>query len=184
MASIEAPLGKLRAPGSNRLRICTRQTDAHLRTHQMVNGNKQHIQNTKHAHEVCRVIHGEKRRSAGPALSLDRSRLFDIPPLLPECGTLSAKPMFVDLGHRNNTVPGLEGRGSSCRTQTTSKLSWRKNPFARSRFDDLVSHGVAHQFAYGVQLELAHDVRAMSFGRLYADTQRSGHFLTALAFRK
>jgi hypothetical protein len=36
-------------------------------------------------------------------------------------------------------------------------------------FDDLVAHGVTHQFAYRMDFEFAHDIRAMSFGCLDAD---------------
>jgi hypothetical protein len=54
----------------------------------------------------------------------------------------------------------------------------------RLGFDDLVSHRVAYQLTDGVQLQLAHDVGAMCFRGLHADSQRHRHFLAALAFRQ
>src|SRR5579862_1405439 len=48
--------------------------------------------------------------------------------------------------------------------------------------DDVVSHRVAHQFADRVAIEPAHDIRAMRFRRLYAQSERNGDFFAALAF--
>lgn len=38
-------------------------------------------------------------------------------------------------------------------------------------FDDLVPHGVSNEFAHRMNLQLAHDVRAVRLGCLYADAK-------------
>jgi hypothetical protein len=55
---------------------------------------------------------------------------------------------------------------------------------AASSLYDLIPHRITYEFAHGMQLEFAHNVRAMRFRRLHADSQSHGDFLAALAFRE
>ncbi len=48
--------------------------------------------------------------------------------------------------------------------------------------DDIVPDGVHHQIAHRVQLQLAHDIRAMGFSCLHAQSQRHRDLFRALAF--
>ena len=72
---------------------------------------------------------------------------------------------------------------SVCSAQT-NRASGRVGMRMQLRFDDLISHRVADQFAHSVQLQLAHDVGAVRFGRLHTDVERRRDFLAALPFRK
>src|ERR1700693_1434321 len=67
----------------------------------------------------------------------------------------------------------FEGRGRP------SKSSNAPN---ESSLNNLVSDGVAHQLAYRMQLELAHDVGTMRFRGLHADAESHRHFLAAFSF--
>lgn len=49
--------------------------------------------------------------------------------------------------------------------------------------DDLIANGVAHQFAYGMNLELVHQVGAMRVHGLEGNIKRFGNFLGALGLR-
>jgi len=48
--------------------------------------------------------------------------------------------------------------------------------------DDVVADGVQDEFGEGVEIELEHDVGAVGFGGVNADTEDGGDFLVALAF--
>ena len=48
--------------------------------------------------------------------------------------------------------------------------------------DDVVADGVEDEFGEGVEIELEHDVGAMSFGGVDADAEDGGDFLVAFAF--
>ena len=50
---------------------------------------------------------------------------------------------------------------------------------ARLHVDDLVSDGVPYQIGQRTELHFSHDVAAMRFGSLHADSQLAGHFLVA-----
>src|SRR2546423_10775469 len=50
-----------------------------------------------------------------------------------------------------------------------------------SGFNHAVSDGVPYQLAHGMHLQFAHDVGAMGFRSLDADTENHGHFFAALA---
>jgi hypothetical protein len=62
------------------------------------------------------------------------------------------------------------GAPEIARRTFNSHLSW---------LDNLIANRVTHQFADGMYLKLAHDVGAVGFGGLDADTQGGGHFLAA-----
>jgi hypothetical protein len=51
-----------------------------------------------------------------------------------------------------------------------------------SGLDDFVADGVDDEFGDGMEAELEHDVGAMSFGGIDADTEESGDFFVAFAF--
>lgn len=57
-------------------------------------------------------------------------------------------------------------------------------PPLESRFDDLIAHGVSHQLAHGMYLELAHDVGAVGFRGFHADAKNGGHLLAAPTLRE
>ena len=66
------------------------------------------------------------------------------------------------LRNRTSTYPRV--------VQHTGFLNALKEYIA-SRFNDLVAHRVAHQLTHAMQFQLAHDIGAMCFSRLYADPQ-------------
>lgn len=47
---------------------------------------------------------------------------------------------------------------------------------------DVVANSVPHEVSHRVKVELAHQVRAMSFRRLHTQVKSDGDFLTGLAF--
>ena len=49
-------------------------------------------------------------------------------------------------------------------------------------FDDLVADGVVDEFGEGVEVELEHDVGAMSFGGVDGDAEQGGDFFVGFAF--
>ena len=51
-----------------------------------------------------------------------------------------------------------------------------------SRFNDVIADGVAHQLRHRMAIEAPHDIGAVGLRGFYADIQRHGHFLAALAF--
>src|SRR5579864_1379637 len=78
-------------------------------------------------------------------------------------------------GHRNapvNCGVGLSGGRTA--------LTWQPG----SWFNDLITHGVAHQLAEGMQVQLAHDVAAMCFHGLNADIQGRSDFFAPVTLRK
>src|SRR5580698_8711245 len=76
----------------------------------------------------------------------------------------------------------LPGRGvNDLGRFEASQFRWRE---VRSRLDDLIPNSIPYELAYRVQLKLAHDVRAMCFSGLYADTQGDRDFFSALSFGK
>src|SRR5712691_11848183 len=54
----------------------------------------------------------------------------------------------------------------------------------RLRLDDLVADGKPNEITNGMQVELSHDVCAMSFRSFVADAQYNSHLLGVLAFGK
>src|ERR1700694_701733 len=69
--------------------------------------------------------------------------------------------------------------------RSTTELPINSTPHSDlSGFDDLVSNCVPHELAYGMDVQLPHDVGAMSFGGLDADAQERRDLLAAPALRK
>src|SRR5882757_3192063 len=75
-----------------------------------------------------------------------------------------------------------EGRPYACR-RARSKLQIIE-PQKNLGLYDLISHRIPDQLAHRMQLQFPHDVCAMRFRRLHADSQSHRYFLAALSLGK
>jgi hypothetical protein len=78
--------------------------------------------------------------------------------------------------------PATAGRPPTVRGQLSATRKGRRLKRKLQCADDVVADGVVDQFRKGVQVELEHDVGAMSFGGVDADAKNGGDFLVGLAF--
>jgi hypothetical protein len=60
----------------------------------------------------------------------------------------------------------------------------RAKETARLCFDDLISYGVTHELAYGVELELSHDVGTVGLSGFDTDAEGDGDLFATLTFGK
>jgi hypothetical protein len=56
---------------------------------------------------------------------------------------------------------------------TAPSLFSKKNLGFLRHPQQIIADGIHHQLAHGVEIELAHNIRAVSFGGLYTDSEQS-----------
>src|SRR5208283_5305352 len=89
---------------------------------------------------------------------------------------------------RGTQDPGAKPAPGAPRTQEKNEaraqtgVTVPQSSERRSGGDDFVADGVEDEFGEGVEIELEHDVGAMSFGGVDADAEEVGDLLVALAF--
>jgi hypothetical protein len=94
--------------------------------------------------------------------------------------------LVQEVGLRICSLPGLGALDSQVRALpvSTYRRSAARQPKRCSGLDNSITHGITHEFRYGVQLQFAHDVCSVSLHSLCRDIKAHCHVFAGLAFGK